>query len=349
MVGNTAGFVQPIVAPSLFKNYGWNVRFALYALAFVLAAVMWLFIDPTKRVYEGRDPGGPSGFPIVVETEPLVKVSSAPRRHGSARVRTCRRATRTASSRGVALMRSFRSPGPRSGATVAMLALPVSCVSDQQPTANFKIVNAAALQLTAELQRTALAIKAYRAASPRPVTVVRQQNVAHEQQVTFVERPLDASSPTSAAADTLVRGRSELGADHPAECNDDARRSRTQEPQADRRRTAARRQPRPANPGTAPTAARGPQLSRPAISNRSAPGPRPASVAPAATGTCAGRTPGPYGRCRRASPTYGQSWWTCAACDARSRRAPAKTGQSGPPADPAEPRGGAGARAASGV
>ena len=73
MVGNTAGFVQPVVAPYVFKNYGWDVLFALYALAFVLAAVMWAFIDPTKRFYEGRDPGTPGGFPIVIEPEPLVK------------------------------------------------------------------------------------------------------------------------------------------------------------------------------------------------------------------------------------------------------------------------------------
>lgn len=57
MVGNTAGFVQPIVAPYVFKNYGWNVLFALYALAFVLAAVMWLFIDPTKRFYDEKPAG----------------------------------------------------------------------------------------------------------------------------------------------------------------------------------------------------------------------------------------------------------------------------------------------------
>lgn len=75
MVGNTAGFIQPIVAPYVFKNYGWNVLFALYALAFVLAAVMWLFIDPTKRFYEGRDAGDSHGFPVVIEPEPLVKNS----------------------------------------------------------------------------------------------------------------------------------------------------------------------------------------------------------------------------------------------------------------------------------
>lgn len=73
MVGNTAGFIQPVVAPYVFKNYGWNVLFALYALAFVLAAVMWLFIDPTKRFYEGRDAGDSHGFPVVIEPEPLVK------------------------------------------------------------------------------------------------------------------------------------------------------------------------------------------------------------------------------------------------------------------------------------
>jgi hypothetical protein len=67
-----------------------------------------------------------------------------------------------------------------------------------------KILYGAANRLLGEARRLALAIRAYRApASPRAFTVVRQQNVASEQTVTFVEH-------ASEAKDSL-RARGELG------------------------------------------------------------------------------------------------------------------------------------------
>lgn len=54
MVGNSAGAIAPRLGALAFTTLGWNSLFALYALAYVLAASMWLLIDPTRRFYEGR-------------------------------------------------------------------------------------------------------------------------------------------------------------------------------------------------------------------------------------------------------------------------------------------------------
>jgi hypothetical protein len=46
--------LQPYLGAMIFKNYGWNVLFVVYAVAFLMAMTMWAFIDPTRTFYEHR-------------------------------------------------------------------------------------------------------------------------------------------------------------------------------------------------------------------------------------------------------------------------------------------------------
>ena len=66
MVGNTAGFVSPVAGAWIFQHLGWSVLFTVYAAMYLLAASMWLFIDPTRRFYDDRPTGGRRGFPVAV-------------------------------------------------------------------------------------------------------------------------------------------------------------------------------------------------------------------------------------------------------------------------------------------
>ena len=51
MVGNLGGFIQPVIGAYIFENYGWNVMFAVYAGAFLIAACMWSLINPEKTFH----------------------------------------------------------------------------------------------------------------------------------------------------------------------------------------------------------------------------------------------------------------------------------------------------------
>jgi MFS family permease len=50
-VGNMGNFIQPVIGAWVFNQYGWPALFTVYTGAYVLAGMMWLFIDPRKRFY----------------------------------------------------------------------------------------------------------------------------------------------------------------------------------------------------------------------------------------------------------------------------------------------------------
>jgi MFS family permease len=55
MIGNLGGNVlQPIIAPHIFRNFGWERMFAVYAGTYVMSAVMWMWIDPARKFYEEK-------------------------------------------------------------------------------------------------------------------------------------------------------------------------------------------------------------------------------------------------------------------------------------------------------
>ena len=51
MLGNLSNAIQPVTGAWVFERYGWNELFTLYAGAFLLAATMWLAIDPRRPFY----------------------------------------------------------------------------------------------------------------------------------------------------------------------------------------------------------------------------------------------------------------------------------------------------------
>jgi MFS family permease len=51
-LGNLGNVIQPALGAWLFHLYDWNTLFAVLGGAFVLAATMWLFIDPRRAFYE---------------------------------------------------------------------------------------------------------------------------------------------------------------------------------------------------------------------------------------------------------------------------------------------------------
>lgn len=51
MLGNLGNSLQPIIGAWVFNRFGWGPLFVVYSMAFLLAASMWLFIDPTKTFY----------------------------------------------------------------------------------------------------------------------------------------------------------------------------------------------------------------------------------------------------------------------------------------------------------
>ncbi len=55
MVGNLGNAAQPYVGATVFDTFGWNVLFALYAVAFLLAATTWTVINPRRVFYEDVD------------------------------------------------------------------------------------------------------------------------------------------------------------------------------------------------------------------------------------------------------------------------------------------------------
>jgi MFS family permease len=68
MVGNMGNFASPIAGAWIFTTFGWEPLFAIYSAAFLLAASMWLVINPARTFYEGREP--PPAFPVSAATDP---------------------------------------------------------------------------------------------------------------------------------------------------------------------------------------------------------------------------------------------------------------------------------------
>jgi MFS family permease len=54
-LGNIGNVIQPWLGARLFNLYDWNTLLAALAAAFLLAATMWLFIDPRRTFYD-REP-----------------------------------------------------------------------------------------------------------------------------------------------------------------------------------------------------------------------------------------------------------------------------------------------------
>lgn len=50
-VGNMGNAFQPVIGAMIFTAFGWDVLFVVYSVAFLIAALMWLFIDPTRTFY----------------------------------------------------------------------------------------------------------------------------------------------------------------------------------------------------------------------------------------------------------------------------------------------------------
>jgi MFS family permease len=63
MVGNI-GNLQPVVGALIFKHFGWNVLFAVYAGVYFCAACLWVGINPTKQFYQAHQ--RPEGFPVIL-------------------------------------------------------------------------------------------------------------------------------------------------------------------------------------------------------------------------------------------------------------------------------------------
>jgi nitrate/nitrite transporter NarK len=66
MVGNIGQAFQPFIGAMIFTAFGWSTLFVVYAIAYIVAASMWLFIDPTRTFYE-RGPKAPAyeAFPVA--------------------------------------------------------------------------------------------------------------------------------------------------------------------------------------------------------------------------------------------------------------------------------------------
>lgn len=58
-VGNLGNAFQPVIGATIFTAVGWDALFGVYAAAFLVAATMWLLIDPTRTFYEGSEDGTP--------------------------------------------------------------------------------------------------------------------------------------------------------------------------------------------------------------------------------------------------------------------------------------------------
>jgi ACS family glucarate transporter-like MFS transporter len=68
MVGNMGQAFQPFIGAMIFNALGWNTLFFVYAIAYFVAASMWLFIDPTRSFYErNREP---ARLEVVPAAEP---------------------------------------------------------------------------------------------------------------------------------------------------------------------------------------------------------------------------------------------------------------------------------------
>jgi MFS family permease len=59
LVGNLGNAVQPAVGAWVFHRFGWDTLLGIYAGMFLLAASMWLFIDPRHHFHHPSDPEKP--------------------------------------------------------------------------------------------------------------------------------------------------------------------------------------------------------------------------------------------------------------------------------------------------
>ncbi|MFO0869968.1 MAG: MFS transporter [Pirellulales bacterium] len=50
-IGNMGNAFQPYIGARIIDSYGWNTVFVVYGVAFVIAACMWLLIDPRQTFY----------------------------------------------------------------------------------------------------------------------------------------------------------------------------------------------------------------------------------------------------------------------------------------------------------
>jgi ACS family glucarate transporter-like MFS transporter len=55
LVGNMGNAIQPAIGAWIFNRYGWNTLFAVYAGSFLVAASMWLIIDPRRSFMKTAD------------------------------------------------------------------------------------------------------------------------------------------------------------------------------------------------------------------------------------------------------------------------------------------------------
>jgi nitrate/nitrite transporter NarK len=51
-IGNMGNAFQPYIGNAIREQFGWDALFYVYSGAFVLAASMWLLIDPRRKFYE---------------------------------------------------------------------------------------------------------------------------------------------------------------------------------------------------------------------------------------------------------------------------------------------------------
>jgi predicted MFS family arabinose efflux permease len=54
MLGCLGNAIQPYVGARVFNTFGWDALFGVYAVAFVLAGMMWIVINPARVFYEPR-------------------------------------------------------------------------------------------------------------------------------------------------------------------------------------------------------------------------------------------------------------------------------------------------------
>jgi MFS family permease len=54
-LGNIGNVIQPRIGAWIFNRYDWNTLFTVLSTSFLLAASMWLLIDPRRRFYEPAD------------------------------------------------------------------------------------------------------------------------------------------------------------------------------------------------------------------------------------------------------------------------------------------------------
>jgi MFS family permease len=67
MVGNMGNAFQPAIGRRVIDVLGWNALFVVLAAAYLIAASMWMFIDPTRRFYERDSKKREAAIPFAAE------------------------------------------------------------------------------------------------------------------------------------------------------------------------------------------------------------------------------------------------------------------------------------------